>query len=517
MVTTVGIPAPTDSYDHENCTKANLTSIRALIAAFDSSMDSLHDSINHQIARLDGISERAARCEEEWRQVKEGGGKNNSNKSDNGGSKVLSQNQDEHAHAHTNAHEALTTSEALIRVICPSAYDDAINTTRTRIRNASDKSNSSQNKNSPASTADTILNPHMPIESAVTRARSKANSAIRTILREEAQTFEATAKPSDAWLDRGSGFDTGIASREALRMNSVPPLLVGVHNSVKVTCNDWDRRTVAGEEINYYKDCYDQNQGVGQGQGLGSKERNHSQTSLESRKNNPSMDMNTRTSSGMRVDSPRTLTDEGSILMNQSQMSMSEQTGRNTIYTNYSEGTASHRRRQRKQKLAASASASRRRNNLAGAHVQVDGHRSDGYGHGNSHTRGGGHGNSGFNINAGTGTTSSSRQHLMSGSLPYICEMIHDTHRLGTIRGAHIFPPVENVCDLFISGTKELAYSCGQDNSDLDERRHAGGSRKNGNGSQSKKRQTQRSGGNVAQMSRKSSSELFQLAESQDE
>ena len=71
MATIVGIPAPTDSYDHENCNKSNLTSVRSLIAAFDASMDSLHDSINSQISKLDDISRRAKHCEQDWNTMKD--------------------------------------------------------------------------------------------------------------------------------------------------------------------------------------------------------------------------------------------------------------------------------------------------------------------------------------------------------------------------------------------------------------------------------------------------------------
>ena len=65
MATLQGIPAPTDSYDHDNCTKANLASIRALVAAFDASLDSLNDTISIQMKRLDDISKRASKCEEQ--------------------------------------------------------------------------------------------------------------------------------------------------------------------------------------------------------------------------------------------------------------------------------------------------------------------------------------------------------------------------------------------------------------------------------------------------------------------
>ena len=105
-------------------------------------------------------------------------------------------------------------------------------------------------------------------------------------------------------------------------------------------------------------------------------------------------------------------------------------------------------------------------------------------------------------------SASSSRQHLMSGSLPYVCEMIHDTHQLGSIRGSHVFPQVENVCDLFIHGTDEMAYSVGQVSRGEDTSSAQGDGENRARASRRKK-----SHGDVARMSRKSSSELFQLAE----
>lgn len=57
------IPAPTDSYDHETSFAANVTSIKALLAAFDAQMDSLNESIDHEMERLDQLGTKCDRIE----------------------------------------------------------------------------------------------------------------------------------------------------------------------------------------------------------------------------------------------------------------------------------------------------------------------------------------------------------------------------------------------------------------------------------------------------------------------
>jgi hypothetical protein len=437
MATIVGIPAPTDSYDHENCNKSNLTSIRSLIAAFDASMDSLHDSINSQISKLDDISRRAKHCEQDWNTMKDDSNTctsthANDSTSNSDGDKI--QNDDD------------SGLESILIMNVPSAYEDVIQETQN------------------------IATYGHSIESALTKAREEANSAIRSILREEAMTFETTAKPSDAWLDRGSGFDQKNACQAALRMHSVPSLMLSAHNSIQMASHSGERgknidgtHTVIREEVEYYKE------GI-----MHLREINQSQTQIQ---NAPTPD-------------------DDMSLANQSYMS--EQTGRGTLYTNYSEGTASHRRRQRK--IAASMRRKKSSGMMAG---HMDG--GDGRGSGNGALQRNGNGG-GMHMHGRS--ASSSRQHLMSGSLPYVCEMIHDTHQLGSIRGSHVFPQVENVCDLFIHGTDEMAYSVGQVSRGEDTSSAQGDGENRARASRRKK-----SHGDVARMSRKSSSELFQLAE----
>ena len=250
-----------------------------------------------------------------------------------------------------------------------------------------------------------IINDAKSLVSALAKAKEEANLATRSVLREEAMEFETNAKPSDIWLDRASAFDEKLACQTALHMNSVPPLVAGADNSVKV--GPYAKMTVTEEEAAYYRD------------GSLQEKITESQSQLESKKN--------------RNKTTDAQEDDVSIM---GQSHFSAQTGRGTLYTNYSEGTASHRRRQRK------ISAARRRKNSNGV---VD--NTDRSGSIQRHR----------NIDAG----SSSRQHLMTGSLPYVCEMIHDTHRLGKLQDSHIFPQVEDLCDLFIYGSNEIAYDLG--------------------------------------------------------
>jgi len=407
MAVMQGIPAPTDSYDHENSTKANMTSIRAMIAVFDASMDSLHATIDHHIDRLDDISKRASDCQKQWKSLcDESGGDKDHN------------------------------SNSVITITCPSAYEDVI-----------DESKDLQSD----------------LLSALSKAREGANSAIRAVLREEALAMETTAKPSDVWLDRASAFDERIACQNALQMNTVPPLTVGSDNSVKTTststctssstCSN-GKMTVFGEEAKYYKDGAVREKIM----------EGPSSSQLEPPKKR---DTTPDTGSGSG--------DDDMSVMNQSVMS--EQTGRGTLYTNYSmlsQGTASHRRRQRKLTAALS------RKNANGLAEKTG--RSD------------------------VGTTSS-RQHMMTGSLPYVCEMLHDTHRLGL--DGHVFPPVEDVCDLFIYGTSEMAYDLHGSSSHS----HKAVAADLSGRSRLLKSSATTPRGNKSKMVRKSSSELFKLPE----
>ncbi len=450
----VGIPAPTDSYDHENCTQANLTSIRALIAAFDASMDSLHESIQGEIKRIDEITSRAKRCELQWDEMR-----------------------NEHKHEHECSRDGNTKGleldssklestfeDSIVQICLPSTYEEIFN----------HKTNQS-------------LDHEHGYESAIAKARDQANAAIKSILREDAMTFESNAKPSDAWLDRGVGFDQKSACDASRKMLSVPPLLIGAHNSihdvsvrgnvhgnanVSTSTSASASAKVVREEIEYYKNGMNQ---------------------LQSRKSTATLAASDVSRIGAGAD------DEVS-LMNQSYTS--GQTGFGTLYSTYSEGTASHRRRQRKL-----ASAMRRKK-------QMEGMSGGGIGEGVSGVGTGGgieinSGNLGFGGGVGK-SLQSSRQHLMSGSLPYVCEMIHDTHYLGSVHSKNVFPEVENVCDLFIYGTGEMAYEI----KNLPSTSSGDSSGNSIIASNPSNRSKQTHEGVVAtKTGRKSSSELFRLAE----
>lgn len=51
------IPAPTDSYDCETSFSSNVTTLKALLLAFDAQMDTMNDAVDEQMKRLDQIKD----------------------------------------------------------------------------------------------------------------------------------------------------------------------------------------------------------------------------------------------------------------------------------------------------------------------------------------------------------------------------------------------------------------------------------------------------------------------------
>lgn len=393
------IPAPTDSYDHDSSTRANLASITALMSAFDASMDSLNDAIEDEMKRLDSIQSRSKI-----------------------GDPVKTAERD--IDMSTSGTISTSTSTTITKITCPSTLEQALDDDANHADPSSFLSNAY-------------------------KAHQIASAKILSILKQEAQTMETTPNqplPSDEWLDRASAFQLKQVCSSAKDKNRVPALFISKDNSLGDTrgrgCS------VMRQEAEYYK---------------------------EARKRN---------------EIPKVKKDKEEDDMNQSVMS-----GRRTVYSTMgnqsvasyaTQGTAAFRRRQRK----VHAATTRRTN-------------------GNG--QGGDVGETGGLVSASN--ISTSRQQLATGSLPFVCEMIHDTHGLGKMDGSGIFSPVEHVCDLFYHGTSTMAYrvegyqnngvaySCSSSDAD------------GGSGAMVKKGKGLTAGGTGRKMNRINSSELYNLAE----
>lgn len=383
------IPAPTDSYDHDSSTRANLASMTALMSAFDASMDSLNDAIDDEMKRLDAIQSRSIIVDP----VKKNG-------------------------------TSTTTTTTITKITCPSTLEQALDDDANHADPSSFLSNAY-------------------------KAHQIASAKILSILKQEAHTMETTPNqplPSDEWLDRASAFQLKQVCSSAKEKNRVPPLFISKDNSL----GDVRGRgcSVMRQEAEYYKEARKRNE------------------IFKVKKDKEEDDMNQSVMSGRRT--------VYSTMGNQSVASYATQ------------ATAACRRRQRK----AHAATTRRTN-------------------GNG--QGGDVGESGGLASASN--ISTSRQQLATGSLPFVCEMIHDTHGLGKMDGSGIFSPVEHVCDLFYYGTSTMAYRIGgyQNNgmayscssSDAD----------GGSGTMVKKGKGLTAGVTGKKMNRINSSELYNLAE----
>ena len=289
-------------------------------------------------------------------------------------------------------------------------------------------------------------------------AQQEAHTAILSVLKQEAITMEMSAKPSDEWLDRASAFELQQACSSARDKNRVPPLFTSLHNSIPDGARG-SSQSIMMQEVEYYK---------------------------EARRNEICVNP-TGTAHNIKQDYSKE-NDDNSV-MDQSVMS-----GRRTVYSTMgnqsvsshnTQGTAAHRRRQRK------------------VHAAMRAKNRQGGGDGESMRE---LGESGTALNI-----SASRQHLITGSLPFVCEMIHDTHGIGKMDGGGVFPPLESVGDLFYHGTKDLAYNIGKGESNGDRNKTV---TSNGNVSFSSGRNKYGKGlTGMRGMNRISSSELYKLTE----
>jgi len=452
------IPTPTDSYDHAHCSLATVTSLRALLASFDATVESLSDTVIGHMDRLDSLTERARRCQDKVDRLRKHKDKDQES---TGGNR--------------NEGEGESNTVRTIKISCPDCYESvtkmddirfelrrqrinmkATTKNTTAPQTKIDYSNSNSNSNSNTTTCNNgndndndnesgSNDNYVVRSSALARARSKSNAAVLSVLQREADgNFEGTAvtdiehddasnntatatateaRPSDVWLDRASAFEETKSARLAVRLDAVPSLVVGTNNSVTIYAAHDDNttnpnrndNTVEEEEANYYK------------LGLRQYERDRSSSTCSAE------------GSSLR----HTCSQQGSVTTDISS---------GTIGTNYSvlsHATASYRRRQRMQAAASSrraAGAAPEQDNATNSMSSIIYH---GINDRNAATNG---------IN----NTSLARQQAMTGSLPYLCELLHDTYGLGTLpndfEGGNVFKEVHDVCDLTIYGTNQMAY-----------------------------------------------------------
>jgi len=432
----MSIPAPTDSYDHDNSTRANRISVKALTAAFDASIDSLSSTIDKEMKRLDQIQIRIENIHIQNKVVAETG------------TGTVDVDKEEYYN-----------QDAITQVVCPSSFLEQQDlhgtgstgrTTGTASRTTSRQlPSATRNKNIPLS--DSYSN----LSSSIAKARQAANDAIFAVLKEEAMTMQTNAKPSDVWLDRACAFEEAKDCHLALIKYRVPPLVLmmtGVNNNFMESNNmilnnmndsPTSRRKLEAE---YYRN------GMSAGGGAAGGDFRNSSGAKKYKETEAAG-----------------ILDDRSIVT--SIMNQSVASGRYTTYTmgNYStlsqntQGTASYRRHQRKIRAAAASTAVEEEEEKV--HDKVNGN-----GDGSNNEK---------NVAKKQATiatyepssgeqyygkqtpfSNNTRQHFMSGGMSYICEMIHDTYGLGDMDQSNLIyaKKVQNVCDLFYHGTDELVY-----------------------------------------------------------
>jgi len=343
---------------------------------------------------LDGLAGRAQKCQEKVNRLRQSRRRVSGTGGDDGG------------------------GGGSIKVSYPDCYEDVTGIHDIRLELGRRNHRVHQTRQTTSTTINTIGN-NDGLESAIPKARSKSNAAILSVLQRDATVTTSNpeyiptavhdATPSDVWLDRASAFEEKKTARLAVRLDSVPSLVVSNSVSNPFT-SAATTTTVEEDEAQYY------------------------QTGLRR------IQQQQRSSSGS--------TESGSNRYNNPKSIISETVHRDdsTIATNYSvlsHATASHRRRQRIQ--------STRRNRTIGNENGEEEEEEELGDAASSSTNG-----------RYPTTFGGARQQAMTGSLPYLCEVLHDTYGLGTVpndaEGGNVFKGVEDVCDLTIYGTGRMAY-----------------------------------------------------------
>ena len=461
MSSNLSIPIPTDSYDNATCDLATLTAIKTLVTCFDSTMDSLQESINKVSHRLDILSERTIIIQQRLKARKKKQRINN------------------------DRHKSINDDINISTVTFPAMYEHA-----TQLQS--------------------LQNILYRQSSALSRAKQKSHDAVKSLLleelsknescavaiesnktekgnKEQKETTTSHAAPSDEWLDRPSAFEERSNCTMALNSDTVPPLLYD--NSVRTMNQGVDycrtqtdiKQEIEIEEAEYYQKAMEEeledyhnhhhNRGTG---GVTTElltspsikqqqQQQHDDSStLHYYDDNMSV-ISEFTTKGGRVGT--TIHQNSAMYMNDSNTIVSN------TYSTASHGTtsASRRRRQRKiramaEAAAAAASPSKR------DQILKDG-KSSSRMSSTALLSSSSSSPATNNNNNNNNSTTNSRQQVFNGSMSYVCDLLHDSYGIVDGKYGHVYPPVTNIHDLLIhDGTSnlELAYQEYQVNHDHD-------------------------------------------------
>ena len=197
------IPLPADDCDRLHSIHAALSSLGAVAASFDATMDSLSSTSARQRKRVEELELRTVRLREALRRLDDMVSESSRE------AKECSSKKEKLQSSHSSS---LDGRSRYIKIHCPSTYEEAlrgVENTLSDIRTT-------------ISTRDTV--------------RSSANDAIRQVLTKDMNSDDGLAIPSDAWLDHASsGLDVERAVEHTNEMRSIPLISGDNNNDVRVS------------------------------------------------------------------------------------------------------------------------------------------------------------------------------------------------------------------------------------------------------------------------------------------
>ena len=465
----IRIPIPTDSYDQTSCDQATISSIKMLITTFDTTMDSFHESIDKLSSRLDVLGQRTMKLQHRILEdskknvslVGADGSEKNEREVEEEKNELSNENMSnirkvsfpvlyDHATQMKDVTSSLYKSSSAIMAAKQKA-NEAIK--RLLLEELTQDSTSNEEEEQMKNSHDNNCN------------QKKEDSSFNYLNNDIPQMMTCTtstsatahsAKPSDEWLDRPSAFEERSNSKIAMQIHTVPPLILH-ENSVQMfesalysnlksssipNCQKEIQKKLLLEETNYYKNGLEEIE----------EERHHSEkkSNVSHNANNAvvfdasSIQQHSTTNNSLTLDY---YDDNMSVISDYTRgvattiggygggvgVGNETHTIISSSYSTLSHGASSASRRRRQRKIMALAEAttspSRRERIMKDSQQQfrMQTQKDQHHQKQNQHQR---HYSKSSGKNVPMTSVSGSRQQALSGSIPYVCDLIHDSFGL---------------------------------------------------------------------------------------